>query len=173
MELLITKETVAEKLQVAIGYDDEEFKTFINEAQIFDFKPLVREDFFSDLIAKKNEPEYAKLLEGGEYTFENRTYFFQGIDTVLSYFTYARYYLNSPGVATSHGVVYKTTPNSTPVPLEDRRNVYYKKKQEANELFADCVRYIERNISLFPSFSNQSGCGANSSRGRVSTTVIQ
>lgn len=173
MTLLITKEIVADKLQVAIGYDEKEFDTFIREAQQLDLKPLLCEDFFYDLISKKDDEVFVKLMTGGDYQHGSRTYSFVGIDTVLSYFAYARFYLNSPGVSTSYGIVFKNNPQSTPVPLEDRRNTYYKKREDANSFLTDCKAFIERNISDYPSYNNcNKGCGTSSS-GSFSTTVIQ
>lgn len=174
MTLLITKSVVANKLQVAIGYSDKEFETFINEAQEFDFKKLVCEDFYFDLLEKRNESAYQKLIDGGSYEFNGRTYRFQGIASVLSYFAYARFFLNAPMVSTSHGMVIKTTPNSEPVSLEDRRNVYYKKREEANTLMVDVVKFIERKISDYPSWNNgNTSCGGKSCVSGFKTKVIQ
>lgn len=156
--LLITKDIVATKLQVAIGYDSKEFETFINEAQEFDFKPLVEEDFYFDLLAKKDEEIWKKLIDGGSYVFNSRTYTFQGIATVLSYFSYARFVMNSSSVSTSHGMVVKTTPNSIPLSLEERKNVWYKKREEANLMMIDVVKFIERNIADFPSWNSSQSC---------------
>ncbi|MHC0442310.1 DUF6712 family protein [Flavobacterium sp. 3-210] len=156
--LLITKDIVAAKLQVAIGYDSQEFNTFINEAQEFDFKTLVEEDFYFDLIAKKDEQPWKKLIDGGSYPYNDRTYNFQGIATVLSYFSFARFKMDSSGVSTSHGFVVKTTPNSTPLVLEERKNAWYKKREEANLMMIDVVKYIERNIGDFPSWNSSKSC---------------
>lgn len=156
--LLITKDIVASKLQVAIGYDSKEFETFINEAQDFDFKPLVEEDFYFDLMAKKDDEKWKKLIDGGDYLFNNRTYHFQGVATVLSYFSYARFVMSSSAVSTSHGMVVKTTPNSIPLSLEERKNSWYKKREEANLMMIDVVKYIERNIADFPSWNSSQSC---------------
>lgn len=173
MELLITKTTVADVLQVAIGYDEKEFNNFIREAQMFDLKPLIREEFFADLLANKTTPEFEKVFQGGSYDHNGRNYSFLGLDAVLAFFTYARYYVAAPGVATSHGIVIKSNPHSTPVPLEDRRNTYYKKREEANLLFKDLSLYIERNISNFPSFNNVENCTNNDVRGSFNSFVIK
>lgn len=172
MTYLITKAVVATKLQTAIGYDSLEFNTFINEAQEFDFKPLVAEDFYYDLLSKRNEATWKKLIDGGEYEYQERTYSFQGLATVLSYFAYARFVLSSNVVSTSHGFVVKKTPSSEPLSLEERRNYYYKKQQEANLMFNDAKRFIERNISDFPSWNNGNNC-ARTSNGPTKTRVIQ
>ncbi len=156
--LLITKDIVAAKLQVAIGYDSREFETFINEAQEFDFKPKVQEDFYFDLLSKKDEPAWKKLIDGGEYPFNGRTYSFQGISTVLSYFCYARFKMSSGEVSTSHGFVVKTTPNSTPITDDNKKNAWYKKREEANLMMIDVVKFIERNIADYPSWNDSNSC---------------
>ena len=159
--LLISKAEVASKLQVAIGYDSKEYETFINEAQEFDLKPLVSENFYFDLLAKKTQAKYLKLIAGGSYQFENRTYNFQGLSGVLAYFSYARFLMSSSAVSTSHGMVVKTTPNSTPLSLDERKNFYYKKREEANALMTDVVKFIERNIVDYPSWNeNINSCNS-------------
>jgi hypothetical protein len=170
--LLIDKTKVAEKLQVAIGYDSNEFNTFINEAQEFDFKPLVQEDFYFDLLAKKNDEAWKKLIDGGSYDHNGRTYHFQGIATVLSYFSYARFVMDSSAISTSHGLVVKTTPNSTPLALEERKNKWYKKREEANAMMVDVVKFIERNIADYPSWNASQNCNSNQSKS-FKTKVIQ
>lgn len=170
--LLINKAKVAEKLQVAIGYSDTEFNAFINEAQEFDFKPLVQEDFYFDLLAKKEQPEYVKLIDGRTYIYNGRAYNFQGIATVLSYFAFARFKLNSSAVSTSHGFVIKTTPNSEPLSLAERKNDYYEKQRQANLMMEDVVKFIERNIANYPSWNASSNCSSASNKG-FNSKVIQ
>lgn len=173
MNLLISKEKVAALLQVAIGYDVTNFNSFIDQAQEFDLKPLVCEDFFYDLLAKKADEPYKKLIEGGTYDHNGRQYEFKGIEGVLAYFSYARYFLESPAVATSHGIVTRTTPNSTPVELQERRNTYYKKREQAMSLWQDVNNYINRHSTDFPSWICTTGCGTEKPRGGFNTKVIQ
>jgi hypothetical protein len=172
MILLIDKTIVATKLQVAIGYGDHEFKTFINEAQEFDFKPLVQEDFYFDLLDKKADVAWKKLIDGGSYEHNGRTYSFQGIATVLSYFSYSRFVMNSSAVSTTHGMVVKTTPNSTPLILEERKNLWYKKREEANLMMVDVVKFIERNSTDYPSWNESKSCVSKSNYA-PKTRVIQ
>lgn len=170
--LLINKAKVAEKLQVAIGYSDKEFESFINEAQEFDFKPLVEEDFYFDLLAKKTDAAYVKLIDGGTYNYNDRAYNFQGIATVLSYFAFARFKLNSSAVSTSHGFVTKTTPNSEPLSLAERKNDYYEKQRQANLMMEDVVKFIQRNITDYPSWNASKNCNSKSNNG-FKTKIIQ
>lgn len=170
--LLTNKTEVSELLQIAIGVEDKDFDKYIEEAQKFDFKKLVREDFYFDLLANKDEEDWKKIIDGGEYDFNNRTYEFAGASAVIGYFAYARFYLNSSAVSTSFGIVVKNNPQSTPLSLEERKNVHYKKKEEANELMKEVVSFIERNIEKYPSWNENSSCN-NSKRSGFNTRVIQ
>ncbi len=171
MILLINKQTVAARLQVAIGYDAQEFNVFISEAQEFDLKPLVPENFYSDLLSKRAEEPWKKLIDGGDYTHDGRDYNFAGIGAVLSYFSYGRFAMGANQVSSSHGFVQKTNPNSQPLSLEEKKNIYYRKKGEAKALFDDVVKFIERNINTYSSWNPDSGCSNYS--GPTSTRVIQ
>ena len=143
--LLTNKSKVAEYLQVAIGYNEKEFERFIREAQEFDLKPLLCEEFFFELISKKGDPEFIKIITGQEYEYEGRTYYHEGLEAVLSYFTYARFILKSDAVSSSHGMVTKKNPGSSePLSHTQRKDLYYTHRQDANTLFESVVKYMER-----------------------------
>jgi hypothetical protein len=173
MELIIDKDYVATKLQIAIGVDSNVFNTFIREAQLFDFKPLVSEDFFMDLLENKDETNWKLLIDGGEYQFKNRAYHFEGVATVLAYFSYARFVMSSSAVSTAFGMVIKTNPNSQPLGLDERKNFYYKKKSEAGVLMNDLKNFIERNITDYPSWKNQTGNYASTNTQNFKISIIQ
>jgi hypothetical protein len=173
MILLIDKEFVASKLQVAIGFDAENFKTYVREAQLFDFKTMVREEFFMDILANKDDTKWKLLIDGGEYEFKGRNYQFEGIATILAYFSYARFVMSSSAVSTSFGMVVKTNPNSQPLGLEERKNFYYKKKAEAGLLFNDFKSFVERNLIDYPSWNEQLNNFESTNTKTFKTSIIQ
>lgn len=173
MVLLINKAKVSEILQVAIGYNEDEFNVFIREAQDFDLKPLLCEDFYFELLEKKEDAEWKLLIDGGDYQYNGKNYSFRGIGDVLAYFTYARFYRKSGNVSTSHGLVNKTTPHSTPLTTEEKNNMYYKYKKDANVIFEDFKNFIERNISTYQSWNScYEGCVQTRSTSGFQTRVI-
>lgn len=171
MVLLITKTIVAQKLQVAIGYDTNEFNVFISEAQTLDFKPKVCEEFYFELLEKRNQPNWKKLIDGGEYLYNGRTYLFRGLADVLSYLSYARFILKSNNVSTSHGFVTKISPHSEPLSLEEKRNYYYKYQQDAFSIFEETKNYISRS-GLYTSFFDCHSCGSGNGTGTGFTTKV-
>jgi hypothetical protein len=142
--LLINKATVEKYLQVAIGYDTNDFNRFIREAQEFDLKPLLCDEFYFDMLKKKADLPYTEIIAGQEYTIGGKIYYHEGLEAVLSYFTYARFVLKSGAVSTSHGVVTKKTPNSEPISHSEKKDIYYSCRQDANKLFADVAKYMDR-----------------------------
>ncbi|MFC5046295.1 hypothetical protein ACFSTE_13335 [Aquimarina hainanensis] len=151
MELLINKSTVESYLNVAIGVSEKEFNTYIEEAQELDLKDILREEFYVDLVINREEDKWKLLIEGGKYSYNDREYIFSGIGKVLSYFTYARFILKGNITSTSHGFVIKKTPHSEPINLEERRNFYYKYREDAFKIFEGVKKYIERKGD-YPSF---------------------
>ncbi|CAL2085154.1 hypothetical protein [Tenacibaculum sp. 190524A02b] len=172
MILLTNKFNISKILQVAIGYNESDFNKFIEEAQEFDFKELVTEEFYCDLIKKKDNYAWKKLIEGGEYAYNERTFYFKGIADVIAYFTYARFILKGQVVSTSHGFVQKETPYSNSLSLEERRNFYYNYRKDANTLFEGVKSFIERNISNYPSWNLSSNCSTVKKR-NFKTRVVQ
>ena len=174
MVLLINKQTVANELQVAIGYDSKEFDAFIRDAQDLDFKPLVCEDFYYELLQKNDDADWKKLIDGGDYTYNGKPYSFRGLGAVISYFTYARFFRLSNNVSTSHGFVNKTTPHSTPLANDEKNNMYYKYKKDAHTIFADFKKFIDRNISTYESWNScHEGCGPSIRTTGFKTHVIK
>lgn len=191
MPLIINKEIASEKVRLAVGIEDEDFDKFIDEAQEFDFKKVVPELFYFEVIDKLKLPLsnatpaiWLLLLNGGGYDYSGNRYYFKGLAAVVSFFAYARYVLNGPLQSTSFGLTIKKTPHSEPVELAERRTNYYKKQQEANDLLIDCVKFIYRNAESFPTFTAgncfpdiRSQCCSNDNENKFGngfeTTVIQ
>lgn len=142
--LLINKATVEKYLQVAIGFDTSYFDRFIREAQEFDLKPLLCDEFYFDMLKNKANAPYPEIITGQEYTIDSKTYYHEGLEAVISYFTYARFVLKSGAVSTSHGLVTKKTPNSEPISHSEKKDIYYSCKQDANKLFEGVAKYMDR-----------------------------
>jgi len=153
--LLISKTKAAEYLQVAIGYSDAEYERFIREAQEFDLKPLLCEEFYAELLENKDIDPH-KIITGQEYTHDEKTYYHEGLEAVLSYFSYARFVLKSGAVSTTHGVVQKTTPNSQPLSHSEKKDIYHSSRQDANSLFDAVAKYMDRKDI---DYKNCSDCG--------------
>ena len=159
MKLLVNKQECSKYLSVSLFRKDEEFNRFIREAQMFDLKGLVCESFFQDLTSETPVRDYTLLLEGGSYTFEGKKYEFAGLKTVLSYFAYARYIFVGHQVDTPMGIKVKENQDGEAISQNERRDVRTMYKQQADLLWQDCERYLDRNATLFPEYSCNNRCG--------------
>ena len=159
MKLLVNKQECSKYLSVSLFRKEEDFNRFIREAQMFDLKGLVCESFFQDLISETPVRDYTLLLEGGSYTFEGKKYEFAGLKAVLAYFAYARYVFVGHQVDTPMGIKVKENQDGEAVSQIERRDVRTMYKQQADSLWQDCERYLERNATLFPEYRCNSGCG--------------
>ncbi|MFV0377762.1 MAG: hypothetical protein ACK5JD_10740 [Mangrovibacterium sp.] len=150
MELLINKTDVEKYFQVAIGRKDAEFEKYIRQAQLFDLKKIMPEIFFYDLLKNKAEANYQQVINGAEYVYDGNEYEQEGLKAVLAHFTYGLYIFKSGIQDTSFGMVVKQSQQSEPVEYKERRDWYYEHKAQANQIWEDVKRFIERNIDDYP-----------------------
>ena len=147
MKLLVNKQECSKYLSVSLFRKEEDFNRFIREAQMFDLKGLVSEAFFQDLTSETPIRDYTLLLDGGSYTFEGKKYEFAGLKAVLAYFAYARYIFVGHQVDTPMGIKVKENQGGETISQTERRDVRTMYKQQADMLWEDCKRYLERTAS--------------------------
>lgn len=147
MKLLVNKQECSKYLSVSLFRKEDDFNRFIREAQMFDLKGLVSEAFFQDLTSETPIRDYTLLLEGGSYTFEGKKYEFAGLKAVLAYFAYARYIFVGHQVDTPMGIKVKENQDGETISQTERRDVRTMYKQQADMLWEDCKRYLERTAS--------------------------
>ena len=147
MKLLVNKQECSKYLSVSLFRKEDDFNRFIREAQMFDLKGLVSEAFFQDLTSETPIRDYTLLLEGGMYAFEGKKYEFAGLKAVLAYFAYARYIFVGHQVDTPMGIKVKENQDGETISQTERRDVRTMYKQQADMLWEDCKRYLERTAS--------------------------
>lgn len=147
MKLLVNKQECSKYLSVSLFRKEEDFNRFIREAQMFDLKKLVCEELYQDIVSDAPANDYTLLLEGGSYTFEGKKYEFAGLKVVLAYFAYARYIFVGHQVDTPMGIKVKENQDSETISQTERRDVRTMYKQQADMLWQDCKRYLERTTS--------------------------
>lgn len=149
LDLLVNISIVQQVLPVAKGFNGNKFKQYIREAQDLDLKSFMCDAFYYDLVINHETDIYQTLLKGGEYIYEDETYHFQGIETVLSYFSFARYAMDSPVVSTSHGRVIKETNYSSPADLSQRKDDYHRYRSDAECYWKDVKIFLDRNTETY------------------------
>lgn len=165
MKLLINKKDCNAHLGVSFHRNNDDFERFVRQAQIFDLKPLMCEDFFADLTSTTPKRNYETLLNGGSYTHKGRNYHFEGLKAVISYFSFARYLLLGHQTDTPFGVKEKNYSDGLQISNTERRDTKTMYVQNAHILWEDCQKYIERNPADFPEWDAcNSGCSPNETK---------
>lgn len=170
MELLINKTDIEKYFQVALGRNEADIKKFIQQAQMFDLKKLLPEKFFYDLIKNRSQANYQALINGCEYTYEDFEYQHEGLKGVLAHFAYGTYLFKGGITDTSFGQVIKKSQHSDPVDFKERKDWYYKHREQANILFEDVKNYLDRNVDQFPVWAE---CTTVVTKRRFKTKLIQ
>lgn len=174
MKILVSKQECSIHLGVSFHRSSDSFERFVRQAQTFDVKPLMCDDFFEDLTSESPKRNYDTLLNGGSYTFEGRNYHFEGLKSVISYFSYARYVLLGHQTDTPFGIKEKNYEDGLQISSAERRDTKTMYTQNAYTLWEGCKKYIERNNKDFPEWTAcVSTCGKeNEKKGRFRLSLI-
>tara|TARA_R110002153_G_scaffold1965_2_gene9717 strand:+ start:8389 stop:8904 length:516 start_codon:yes stop_codon:yes gene_type:complete len=148
-DLIINKGTVQAHLQVAEGVDKKNFKRFIYEAQYIDLRELMCEVFYNDLVSNYTNQIYQSLLVGGSYVYEDKTYYYEGLEVVLSYFAYGRFITESNIQSTSFGMVRKNSQESERATQRELEAMADKNNDRALMLFESTKTFLDRNEETY------------------------
>tara|TARA_R110000744_G_scaffold3563_1_gene13477 strand:+ start:46 stop:561 length:516 start_codon:yes stop_codon:yes gene_type:complete len=165
-DLIINKGTVQAYLQVAEGVDKKNFKRFVYEAQFIDLRELMCEAFYNDLVSNYTEAIYQNLLVGGSYTFEDKTYYYEGLEICLSYFSYARFISESNIQSTSFGMVRKNSQESERASQRELEAIAQKNTERALLLFQSTKLFLDRNEETY-TFWECNDCDTNTDKTNI------
>lgn len=155
MTQLITIDDIREFKQLSSNTDvNSKIKYQIREAQEFDLRGLLGDDFYHDFVSKfENQfdgaTNYETLFNGGTYEYNDKTYSFAGIRAVLVYYSYARIIQDLDINVGPHGLTRKIDEFSErPVEKEISRKVG--QAISGAQIYAEQLRdYLNRNSSDF------------------------
>ena len=86
---------------------------------------------------------------------KGKKYEFAGLKAVLAYFAYARYIFVGHQVDTPMGIKEKVNQDGEAISQNERRDVRTMYKQQADMLWQDCKRYLERNSEVLPEYKSE------------------
>jgi hypothetical protein len=155
MNPLITLQDIREIKSISLNLNsNKELDPHILEAQDFDLRPLMGDNFFLDFLEDfEDSPslsQYSDLWNGCTYTFQNEKFKHEGLKAVLAYHSFARYTSEANIQSTPTGFVHKTNQYSEKV--EDK--AISRKVAQARSAAQICegrvIDYICRHKSLYP-----------------------
>lgn len=151
--------------QVAKHCNLEKLQIAINEAVLFDLKPLLCDLFYDvDDNWTETEGEWADIILPKEYTGCNdKTKSHQGLKEVLIRYAYARYVILNPFDDTPNGGVAKNNEWSIPKPYNELKQVSDRYRTMAYEQWLEVEAYICFNRETYTdaNLCNCKPCGCN------------
>lgn len=173
MKLLINKQDIEKYVQLSLHRKDAEIERYIREVQLFDLKTLVCDAFFVDLTDEDAQTDYALLLNGGNYEYEGKKHYFEGLKACLTYFFYARYVFKSHQKDTATGLVMKENTHSSAISVSEKRDLQKLYLQDADKLWTECLLYLQRNQQKYPYFEKcNEGCKEQSNNARLKFSIF-
>jgi len=144
--------------------DGMRWEPFALEAHDLDLRPILGDGLYYDFMTKYKtvaDPMYADyqtLLNGGSYTYNGQTIYFDGIKPLMVYLTLSRFVQNNPVHITRFGIVQKTSPQSQPVEATMLRQVVNELKSNASNYRNQVETFLLQNQTTYPLY-----IGANTS----------
>lgn len=138
---------------------------FVSEAQMLDVKVWLGDGLLNELItqAQTSPTSFSALnttlLDGGAYTYQTKTYLFQGLKAVIMYYAFARFTSRQPYNYTAAGITVKDTDFSTPASDKAVQRLSTEALLTGSSLKDEVLLYLRRNANSYPLFrcSNKTG----------------
>ena len=161
MAILIFQEDFALIGQLAVHCDKEKLTIAIQESIIFDFEPLICENFVE--VSNNWDSEetiWRDLINGSTYTGCNdKDTRHLGLKRMLLYYIYARYTVMNNFNDTPNGSVTKTNDFSIPKPLKELEQFADKYRSMGYSVWKGVEKYLCHSREDYPTLT-VSGCDA-------------
>jgi len=132
----------------------KKLNTFIEEAQDFDLRPMLGDEFYlaiaADVLTSPSLQTYADLWNGNTYTYGADTYKNYGLKIVLINYAYARYLRASQTNQTAFGAVQKVNPNSEPISEKQLTRLVGQAISSAKGYEETVHKYLNLNNADYP-----------------------
>jgi len=153
--------------------NSDSWPQFVSETQLLDIKRQISDALFVELwdqIASEPSTLTAanqKLLQGGNYTYLDTVFTFQGLKAAIIYYAFARFTNRTSYNFTAAGIVVKESDLSIPVTDKIVQRMETEARLTADAIMCEVITFLNRNKATYPLWANSAlGCGANCSDNR-------
>lgn len=142
---------------------------FVSEAQLFDVKNWLGDSLFIELInqAETSPTSFSALntilLDGGEYIYSTKKFYFQGLKACIIYYAFARFTNRTAFNYTAAGIVLKESDFSNPATTKDVQRLETEARLMAEAIKCEVMTYLNRNSELYPLWKDSAFCSCNCS----------
>lgn len=108
-----------------------------------DFRQIVGNSLYFDILANKNAPEYTYLMIGSNFTVDGIQYSHPGVKKVVSKFAYARYVYDINTNHTAFGMQERIGDNSQAVHHAKLKEISRQAQTDANDMWELVELYLK------------------------------
>lgn len=151
---------------------------FVIEAQLLDIKNWLTDALLLEIIGQSETlpttvtAENQKLLDGGTYIYNSKTYYFQGLKNCIAYYAFARFTNRTSFNYTQAGIVVKDSDYSTPITDKVMQRLETEARLTAEAIKCEIILYLNRNYDLYPLWADKAcGCGGSCTDNRPFTVL--
>lgn len=143
MTALITLSEVQQYKQVSNSINTAKFNELVLQAQRVELYPLLGEDLYQALV--RTPASYSDLLDGGDYTYNGKTFYNEGLKSVLAHYWYAYHSFYGDQVDTAFGLREKLNNDvSKQVDTSMKKTMFEKNCNYAYNLWLNVERFLIR-----------------------------
>lgn len=139
-----------------IGYkiDENKINPIIEQAQIVELKEVLGDRFYFDVLANKDNPDYAPLFSGCSFTYFDVNYYQDGLNALLGDYFMSKYVLQVNTNFTPFGATQKLAQDSEPTDRNSLKDISTQQLQLAGARWEIIYLYLNANPALFPNWKN-------------------
>lgn len=150
-----------------VNKDADKINPIIEQAQITELKEVLGSEFYFDVLANIESPDYQDLLSGSTFTYNGNTYYQDGLKALLADYFMSKYALVVNTNFTPFGATVKQSNDSIPVERNTLKDISMQQMQLAGSRWEVIKMYLDENTALFPKWSCNTTCGGKTHNERT------
>ncbi|PWB24657.1 hypothetical protein [Flavobacterium sp. HTF] len=154
MNNLLTPEQIQSFKDIGEKIDVKKINPIIEQAQTVDLKSTLGDRFYFDVLANKDNPDYAPLFSGCSFTYFDINYYQDGLNSLLADYFMSKYVLQINTNFTPFGATIKLGANGEPADRNSLKDISTQQLQLAGSRWEIIYLYLNANPSLFPNWKN-------------------
>ncbi len=143
MTPILTLEKAQQHKQISNSINTDKFNEIVLQSQQIELMPKLGEELFYDI--QRNPQNYTDLLEGGDYTYNGKTFVNVGLYACLTAYWYAYNSYYGEHISTAFGLREKLNNDvSKPLEVGTRKTIYNHNIHYAYNLWLNVERFLIR-----------------------------
>lgn len=150
---LLTPEQIKYYKDIGKKHDTDKMNPIIQQAQDVELRDYLGMQFYFDVLANKDNPDYQDLLSGGTFEHKTVTYYQEGLLAMLADLFMARFVLQINTNITPFGATTKLSNDSEPTDRNTLKDISQMNKEMAGSKWEIIKLYLQENKAVFTKYN--------------------